>query len=190
MSIEVKNDNEFIDSPSTLPERQPSLRLTSIEPSERPGGNIVAAMYAFAWLFVLAWYVAAFEIATHSTAFAMLILGCDTAFAVYLIYSSLRLRRKTFNAFGVSVDGDLLTFRERDSVTGAEVIDQIDLRLVDRAEYYAYQDAGSLILRTTERSLDLPLWAFPRGGESLLNYLRERDVRILSVGLPQKRFDR
>lgn len=52
---------------------------------------------------------------------------------------------------------------------------------INTIEIYRYWDEGSLVLRGKERSMEIPLWAFPHDQSRILRLLQQADAEVISV---------
>ena len=166
------------------------MHLTSIKTEKRPGRNLVVAGFIFAWAFAVFWYILALGIWTYSPAYSILIAVVNTAFVGYLIYASNKLSERLNNNYSIIVeDGTIsLNIYDQDGVLFSK--SSMDLDACEQAEYYRYQDNGSILMKSKNKMLDLPVWCLPDKGKKLVTYLRKRNIPILMVNTSQEVSDK
>ncbi|MBZ0185107.1 MAG: hypothetical protein K8F91_02570 [Candidatus Obscuribacterales bacterium] len=160
------------------------IQLTSLPSRQRPGYYALIVLYAFAWAFVVVWYIAALYLYPHSIAYAAMIGLVNTAFALYLFFAYRKLRSDTANQFVIEILGDYLHRFVLDRDHNQRKYSRLDLNEVVSCKHYAYKDSASLVLKTVyNTTMELPLSAMPERGKIIVDHLKNRGIEIFSVNI-------
>ncbi len=155
-----------------------SLQLTSLPANKRPGCYSVSLVFAIAWALIGVWFFFAVNMLPYNPTMSILILVCNTIFAAYFAYSTLRFVRQITSEYVVEIIEDEVCLLEFDKMSKSRRGSRIDLAKVSDSDYYAYHDASSLVLKAQNGTLELPLWAMPEQGEPIVKYIRNRGIKV------------
>ena len=158
------------------------LKMKSLPARERPGFHVVAGLLGFAWFMVMVWLAGAWHIFHNAPTWSIFICVVDAAFAGYLFYATRRFAYRSFNEFELEAVEDELMLSITDKLANTRTAIEINLAEVDIAEYYPYEDYGSLVLKSADGShIEIPLWCFIEGGRPVVEYIRSRLVPVVTI---------
>jgi len=154
-----------------------SLKLHSAH--YKPGALVLGVFLFGAWFFVLTWLATAYWIYPKEPGWATILVFAASAYSVYLIFESGNLIYSLRNKFVLTINKNEVTLQVDKGPAVYERSMPIDC--INTIEIYRYWDEGSLVLRGKERSLEIPLWAFPHDQSRIVRLLQQADAEVISV---------
>lgn len=154
-----------------------SLKLHSAH--YKPGASVLGIFLVVAWFFVFTWIATAYWIFPSEPGWATILVVAASAYSVYLILESRNLISSVRNKFVLTINKNEVTLQIDKGPAVYERSMPIDC--INTIEIYRYWDEGSLVLRGKERSMEIPLWAFPHDQSRIVRLLQQTHAEVLSV---------
>lgn len=145
----------------------------------KPGASVMSVFLVGAWLFVFVWLGTAYWIYPLQPGWATVLVVAAAAYMVYLIIECRNLINSLRHKFVLTIDKNEVTLTVD---KGPAVYEHsMPLECINTIEIYRYWDEGSLVLRSKERSMEIPLWAFPHDQSRIVRLLQKSHAEVISV---------
>ncbi len=145
----------------------------------KPGASVMTVFLVGAWIFVMIWLGTAYWIYPKEPGWATVLLVAACAYSVYLIAESRNLINSLRHKFELTINNDEVIL----SVDKGKAVYERSMPFdcINTIEIYRYWDEGSLVLRGKERSMEIPLWAFPHDQSRIVRLLQKSHAEVISV---------
>lgn len=154
-----------------------SLKLHSA--NHKPGASVLGVFLVGAWFFAFTWLTAAFFIFPTEPGWATILVVASCAYMVYLVAESRNLINSLRHKFVLTIDKNEVSLQVDKGPAAYER--KMPLDCIKSIEVYRYWDEGSLVLRSKDRSMEIPLWAFPNDQSQILRLLQKTHAEVISV---------
>lgn len=162
------------------------MKLVSGSPWARPAMIPMIVVLTIGWIFILAWFLAAFWVYKYNPLWTVTMVASCLLFSVVLTAMSYKLIADFHKRYELEITDDDAVMSVYDELTHRLATQMVLLDDVNYAEYYPYTDSACIILHSSYAQMEVPLWPIGRRAQDVIDFLEGRGIKVVNVQTDDK----
>lgn len=159
-----------------------TARYTSRPFPERSAVVFLVIAAALGWVLGASFLIVSLQLLSYNVTIGLIHLAATLAFFCYMWILTKQLVQESHEKYTLEFGNLGLILLTYDPKTKARKIRSINWKDIESIEYYSPADVESLLLRSADQDLEIPLRAFSNNAKTaIVNFIKGQGLRLVTI---------